>query len=131
MPDDLVPAIDGFCFEPEPVPDGFSPAIDQFCSEAQQVPVDVLATVAGDLAGSPLEDLAGAVHRLARLSAPGRPHGVARLLLIRAVVITASCLDDAEVEQMAGSRDRLWRAAGEAINIVRRSARHPDSKGAR
>lgn len=104
------------------MPDEFTAAIDRLCFEAQRVPVDVLATVAADLAGGPLEGLAGALHLVAEASTPDRPHTVARLLLCRQVVHAARWLvDDTTVEQMAASGDVLWRAAGEAIEIVRRS----------
>ena len=100
----------------------FTAAMDRLVAEAKRVPVDVMATVAGDLAGGPLEDLAAALYRVGQICRPGRPHGVARVLLCRAVVDSArETVDERTVDQLTASGDALWRAAGDAVGIVRRS----------
>lgn len=98
--------------------DDFSAAVDRLCGEAEALPVDVLDALAVECAGGPLDEVGVALARVGRLRVSGRRHAVGRLLLVRALV-GAHEVDDVMVAEMVGSSDGLWRAAGDALDLVR------------
>ena len=100
--------------------DAFSAAVDALCDEIESMPAEVLAGVEEEIGDGPLGDLAGAMHRLARLSKPDRGrHDVARLLLLKAVVDAGVALPKQTVGEMMRSPDALWRRAGDALALIR------------
>lgn len=100
--------------------DGFTPALDRLCDEVERLPADLVADVAAQLEGGPLEAV-GSAMKLVRdgWSVRAGRHGVARLLLARALVQAARhSIDDVTVDEMVDSPDAVWRAAGAAISAV-------------